>query len=119
HQQLGRAVGDVVHLQTDLDVVVDVVEERAVELAEIVVPHRLAHRRHHVAAGQQVARTPVVSQTERHRTALVDADQVVAAARQALQRQFDGDLRDHGRLGGNPDVDVGAAGAVHEGVVRL
>src|SRR5690606_28317957 len=35
HQQLGRAVGDVVHLQTDLDVVVDVVEERAVELAEI------------------------------------------------------------------------------------
>src|SRR5690606_38369916 len=33
HQQLGDAVGEVVGLQADLDVVVDVVEERAVQLA--------------------------------------------------------------------------------------
>src|SRR5690606_471761 len=68
--------------------------------------------------GQQVARTPVVGQAGRDLAPLVDRDQVVAAARQAFQRQVQRHL---GRLAavGDADVDVGAARAVDEGVVGL
>src|SRR5688572_25896035 len=84
-EQLLGGVRQVVAFEAQLQMLVDADENRGVELAIVVVPHRAFAIA--VMSGQQPALAPVVGEAGFHRSALVQADHVVALLRQTLERQ--------------------------------